>query len=119
MANRKIVDLPITGAGCGEIEIRSNGVDLTLRFSDGQMIAGTLVFDDVTAFRFRDEMHSLGFADGSYDSLIEIVDSAWYKELCDIEPDRLLSSVTGSSLTVFGYLRCGTRFGAKRLCRFQ
>lgn len=96
MTIRKAVDLPISGVGCGFIDIRSDGVQLSTGISDGQIPVGTMLFDDVTAFRFRDEMHSLGYADGSYDTVVEIVDSEWVRELLEIEPKQILGSVNGS-----------------------
>lgn len=96
MTIRKIIDLPISGVGCGFIDIRSNGAELRVGISDGQIPAGTIFFDDVTAFRFRDEMHSLGYADGSYDTVVEIVDSEWVRELREIEPEQILGTVEGS-----------------------
>jgi len=78
-------------------------------FTDGMRPAGVLQFGDVTAFRFRDEMHSLGFANESYDCLVEVVESDWHKELCRIEPDHLLVTVKESKhfavlLSSNGYL---------------
>lgn len=96
MNGLKVVDLPISGVGCGEIKIESDGVALTVSLTDGELAAGRLSFDDVTAFRFRDEMHSRGFIQESYDTLVEILESDWLHELIEIEPKQILGSVEGS-----------------------
>ncbi len=92
----KVIDLPISGAGCGLIDLRSDGVELRVAISNGDIPTGVIFFDNVTAFRFRDEMHSLGYADGSYDTVVEIVDSKWLKKLVEIEPVQIMGSVKGS-----------------------
>jgi len=38
------------------------------------------------AFRFVDELHSAGFAPGSYDAVVEIAPSPWLEHLRAIEP---------------------------------
>ena len=96
MTVRKVIDLPISGVGCGFIDIRSDGVQLSVGISDGQIPAGTVLFDDVTAFRFRDEMHSRGFVGESYDTVVEVIDSDWVRELLEIEPEQILGSAEGS-----------------------
>src|SRR5688572_24485928 len=94
MTVREIVNLPISGAGCGFIDIRSTGVHLSVGISDSHIPAGAISFNHVTAFRFRDEMHSLGYANGSYDTVVEIVDSEWHRQILEIEPERIHASAT-------------------------
>jgi hypothetical protein len=96
ITSHKIIDLPISGAGCGIIDIHSDGVQLIVRLSDGEIDAGTILFDEVAAFRFRGEMHSLGYADGSYDTVVEIINSIWLSELIEIEPEQIHRTVRGS-----------------------
>lgn len=96
MTAQKVLDLPISGVGCGEIKIESDGVFIRVDLTDGEHNAGQLVFHDVTAFRFRDEMHSRGFIEDSYDTVVEISDSPWLSELIEIEPQQILGSVVGS-----------------------
>lgn len=114
MIARKTLDLPISGVGCGFIDIRSDGVQLAVGISDGQVPVGTIRFDDVTAFRFRDEMHSRGFIGESYDTVVEVIDSDWLQELIAIEPNQILASVKGSRhfavlLSSNGYLEVITK----------
>jgi hypothetical protein len=96
MTSQKLIDLPISGVGCGEIKIEADGVGLSVCLTDGEIAAGRLSFDEVTAFRFRDEMHSRGFVEESYDTLVEILDSDWLRDLLDNEPKQILGSVEGS-----------------------
>jgi hypothetical protein len=122
MTAAKVFDLPISGIGCGEIKIESNGVFLRVSLTDGIVDAGQLFFDDVTAFRFRDEMHSRGFIAESYDTLFEIQESAWLKELIEIEPEQILGSVVGSRhfvvfLSSNGYLEVIAKTVELRPCK--
>jgi len=94
----KVLDLPIGGAGCGDIQIASDGDSLTLTyqyFSGGQSHSRALQFDDVDAFRFHDEMRSRGFCPGSYDTVVEIRDSEWLAELIEKEPEQILGTTRG------------------------
>ena len=89
MKIEKIVKLPISGSGCGSVKLTSLGVMLLIEFEyhqEGRDRIGSINFEGVTAYRFRDELHSLGYFKGSYDSLVEIQDSDWIKELLHIEP---------------------------------
>lgn len=85
-------------AGCGAIRLLFEATDLLLEYEGhdegGEPIVGRLRFVSVIAFRYRDEMHSLGFAEGSYDSVLTFDDSAWLNELSGIEP-RGISDVVG------------------------
>jgi hypothetical protein len=73
--------------------LTSDGAGLTVHLRNGEVPAGELVFDGVTAFRFRNELHSLGFIPGSYDRLVEVIESDWLAELAAIEPTRISPSV--------------------------
>ena len=82
---------------------------LEVEVFDGQRRAGRLVFDTVAAFRFRDEMHSLGYAEDSYDTVVEIEDSDWLKHILSIEPESILLTAKRSKhfavmLSSNGYL---------------
>ncbi len=96
--DRQVLDLPIPGSGCGDIRLSADGSQLVAEYEylsegDDRNIVGRLSFSGVTAFRFRNEMHSLGFAEGSYDTLVEIIDSEWRRELLGIEPSGIWGSV--------------------------
>jgi hypothetical protein len=81
---RKLFDLPIPQSGCGNTQLESDGITVTLRFEyrlNGKDLVGTIQFRGVVAYRYRDELHSLGYASEAYESVAEIVDSPWCKEL--------------------------------------
>ena len=84
-----IVSLPVGGAGCDRATFTTKGVDMTLAVTgavgepDGTWLA---VFKRFVAFRFRDEMHSFGFLDASYDALCELLHSSWITEMDEIRP---------------------------------
>ena len=104
-----VLNLPISGAGCGAIRLITDGVEFEVEVFDGQRRAGRLVFDTVAAFRFRDEMHSLGYAEDSYDTVVEIEDSDWLKHILSIEPESILLTAKRSKhfavmLSSNGYL---------------
>jgi len=91
----KIMDLPISGSGCLWARFVYGDTDGTLEFcySDqqtGNPSIGNLLFPHVMSFRFRDEMHSLGFSSESYESVAEVVDSKWLVEMENIEPKQIL-----------------------------
>ncbi len=114
MSERAVLALPITDAGCGDIRVVATSTRLDAEyqyFSEALNIdrIGIIRFVGLGAYRFRGELQSLGFAEGSYDSLVEIVDSAWCKELLSIEPNGIWGSVaTKKHFAVFfsnnGYL---------------
>lgn len=98
MKSQKVLDLPIGGAGCGEIGISSDGTSVAVRYEyldGGHSVVKTLRFDDVVAFRFHDEMHSRGFCPESYDAVVEIGRSEWLAELIGKEPEQILGSAKG------------------------
>jgi hypothetical protein len=109
MIAKVVVDLPLSGAGCGAIQVSTDGVDLEVSVYSGIRKIGKLSFDTVTAFRFRDEMHSLGFVEGSYDAVVEIAESEWLSQTLAIEPDAIhLTAKTSKHFAVMfssnGYL---------------
>jgi hypothetical protein len=80
MKTEKIARFPISGSGCGSVKLTSLGVMLLIEFEyhrEGRERIGSINFEGVTAYRFRDELHSLGFIKESYDSLVEIQGSDW------------------------------------------
>ena len=96
--SRLVRDLPIPGAGCGDIRMRSDGCQFLIEYEyrsdeDGRDLIGAICFSEVTGYRFRDEMHSKGFVEGSYDALVEIINSEWCRELLDAEPNGTWGSV--------------------------
>lgn len=108
----KVFDLGVGGAGCSDIRISTIGVSLLAEVQylvAGRTATETVVYSDVIAFRFRDEMHSQGFYEQAYDTVIEVFDSQWLHELAAIEPTGLLSGVAGKRhfatlFSNFGYL---------------
>ena len=113
--------LPVGGSGSGDSRLTFDG-DLLLEFGcseDQRGSAGAIKFYDVIAFRFRDEMHSLGFVESSYDSIVEVPDSDWYRELLRIEPHSSLRTIKDKHhyacfLSDSGYLEIiASRFEAR------
>jgi len=79
-----LVTLPITGSGCDDVRITYKGADLTAEYECGgygMAATGAIQFDWAIAHRFRNEQHSRGFLEESYDCLIEISNSKWLSEL--------------------------------------
>jgi hypothetical protein len=89
MTAKVVIDLPLSGAGCGAIQLSTDGVDLEVSVYSGLRKIGKLSFDTVVAFRFRDEMHSLGFLEESYDAVVEIAQSEWLSQILALEPDAI------------------------------
>ena len=84
MKTKKLLDLPIPKSGCGNSQFQSDGITVALRFeyrSHGKDFIGVIQFREVVAYRYRDELHSLGYASEAYESVAEIADSEWCKEL--------------------------------------
>lgn len=84
--------LPVGGAGCGDIRLVGNGLELFLEFEfrrEGRDLIGSVKFGGLIAHRFFGEMHSQGFVPSSYDNIIEITESAWQKHLFKIEPANM------------------------------
>lgn len=80
MGTKKVLDLRTSQSGCGDIRITFDGLTLIIEYefsSGGNDFVGGVIFDNVIAYRFRDELHSHGFETSSYDAIIEIVDSDW------------------------------------------
>lgn len=94
----KVIDLGIGSAGCHDIRVTMHGgsVLVEVPYSVGRTYtAQSLLFHNAIAFRFRDEMHSLGFWPEANDTVIDVVDSIWLKELANIEPAGLLYGIAG------------------------
>ena len=114
MIERTVLELPITDAGCGTIRIvaSSTRLDAEYEYFSRELetdAIGIIRFKDVRAYRFRGELQSLGFVESSYDTLVEIVDSKWRRELLKIEPKGISGGVGSKKhLAVFfssnGYL---------------
>ena|SRR5438105_10733586 len=98
MAARILYRLPTPDHGCGNIELSTDGVELTVRYEyweDGRDLIGGVQFEVVLAFRFHNETHSFAFPSckESYDAIAEVTDSDWLKQMiaCEI-PGMLLSA---------------------------
>ena len=76
--------LPITSSGCGSIRMTSSSVSLILELEynerQGPQVGG-LEFQGMIAMRFRNEMHSKGSPLKSYDTLVEVPDSKWRRQV--------------------------------------
>src|SRR6266850_2566526 len=84
MNTKKLVDLPIPQSGCGNTQLLSDGISLTLHFEyrkAGRDLIGTIRFQGVVAHRYRDELHSVGYESEAYESIAEIQNSPWCAEL--------------------------------------
>ena len=95
MQPRKVFDLPIGQAGCQNISLSSDGIDLTVHYDfvlEGRIRSGTIHFDDVTAFQFVDERHGT-HVPGAYDAIVEVLPSDWISKLASKEPKVRLESV--------------------------
>jgi len=84
MKPKKLFDLPIPQSGCGNTQFQSDGITVTLQFEyrlQGKDFVGVIHFRGVVAYRYRDELHSLGYASEAYESVAEIAHSEWCNEL--------------------------------------
>jgi hypothetical protein len=89
MTLKKIVVLPGSGAGCGDAQVIASPPDLKVEFeysADGKDFIGALMFFGVIAYRFRNEMHSQGYINESYDAVIEVSNSVWLRDIAQEEP---------------------------------
>jgi hypothetical protein len=83
MNSKKLFDLPIPQSGCGNTELVSDGISVVLRFEyrrEKRDFIGKIQFQGVIAYRYRDELHSLGYSSEAYESVAEILDSPWCSE---------------------------------------
>jgi hypothetical protein len=84
MKTKKLFDLPIPQSGCGNTRFQSDGITVTLLFEfrlHAKDLVGVIQFKGVVAYRYRDELHSVGYASEAYESVAEVADSEWCKEL--------------------------------------
>lgn len=92
MKSKNVHRLSVGGAGCGDVRICSIGTSLRVEYEyrqDKQDLIGVLEFEDMIAFRFREEMYSAGFLEASYDAVLTVERSSWLKELAKIRPSGL------------------------------
>jgi hypothetical protein len=97
MTARMLYRLPTSDVGVGNIEITTDGVELTIRYEyweDGRDIVGVVQFEVVLAFRFHDEAHSFAFPSckESYNAIAEVTESDWLKQLIAMEVGLPLSA---------------------------
>lgn len=91
MKPKRLVELPVPGSGCGDVQICSEANNIRVEYEyrrDGVDWVGCVHFLNVIAFRFRDELHSVGYCSESYDSVAQIDGSDWLKELIEGEPSN-------------------------------
>ena len=93
---KKIFSIPTDDAGCDAIRIAATPVVLVtdvLRYKGRQERPFVrITFNNVIAFRFSDEMRTLSPIEGSFDTIVEIIDSNWLDELRLQEPADLALS---------------------------
>ena len=84
MTTKALVILPVPGSGCDDIRVTGVGADLQVEYQYGEggtQTIGALTFDWAIAYRFNDEKHARGFDSKSYDTLVEVEESPWLREL--------------------------------------
>jgi hypothetical protein len=89
MTTTAIHQLAVPDSGCGDIRVRFENLELGVEYefrAAGQDQLGHLRFVGVVAFRFVNELHSVGFASGSYDAVVEISPSPRMEQLRALEP---------------------------------
>lgn len=94
MKTNKLLELRTSGSGCGDIRMVFDGITLTVEYEFCSKIGNEVAsvrFDGVIAHCFRDEMHSYGFPDSSYDAIVEVDSSDWIKQLASDEPKNVRS----------------------------
>ncbi len=117
----KLLDLPIPQSGCGDTRLISDCVSLSIEFEyksgDADMV-GTIHFAHVKAYRFSPES-SLGvFRSEAYESVAEVLDSGWSKEIGGEVPAARPSrhfNVFLSSNGTFEVLAASVRLAEPRL----
>lgn len=85
-------ELPVGGPGCGDLRIGGSLVNISVMYEyyDGVAKAesvGTVNFTYARAMRFCSEPLARGWDRQAYDTLIEIEDSPWIRELAAPEPE--------------------------------
>lgn len=89
------IKLHRSGSGTRAIRIVTTPPYLKVEyeFHNGEQDAlGTIAFDGVIAFRFRDELRSLGNEKSSLDAVAVVECSNWILELAKIEPSMFADS---------------------------
>lgn len=85
----RLTYLPMSTSGCGDTRLVSDSVSLLIEYEyrlNGKDLIVGVRFDHVVAYRFRSEMHSLGYSSDAYRSVCIIDPSAWKEELRALEP---------------------------------
>lgn len=98
MKVKKLLELPISGSGCANIRVIASSAELLVMYGfnsekDSSRLIGQILFDSVIAYSFRNTMHSEDYAEGSYDSLVEVSGSNWINWLLEIEPPMIGNTV--------------------------
>lgn len=84
MRARKLADLPIPQSGCGNTRLCCDGLTLELAYEyrcNGKDMIGVIRFEEVVAYRFRNEINSGGYLSEAYEAIAEALDSSWQTEL--------------------------------------
>ena len=71
----------------------ADGINLSVEYrylESGELRVGVVEFAYFVAYRFRGELHSEGSPLESYDSIVEIHDSDWLREIVRVEPPGTL-----------------------------
>jgi hypothetical protein len=82
--------LPVPSTSFTDVTFEAHRGTVTIRFEfrhDGESHRGGLRFENVRAYRAREEGHSTAWhVKGVYDTLAEVMDSDWVGELAAAEP---------------------------------
>lgn len=84
MTDQTVIKLPVSGAGLGDIEIHSNGTNLTVRYEyrkEGKDLIGAIAFSFVCTFRYTGEMFGPLSRECNYDELSIVETSDWLAEV--------------------------------------
>lgn len=88
----------------GDLRMFFDGLNLLVEYEysgSGKHWIGGIGFNEVVAFRYRNEMHGLDFASGSLDAVVEIRNSPWLAHLVDAEPKGIWGAVGKRHYAVF------------------
>src|ERR1017187_3323087 len=77
-----------------DVKFEFSGAEFIIRFDydrDGLIFKSGLIFEGTRCFRFHAEIHCSAWqVETAYDTLVEVVDSAWIKEIRNITPPDLI-----------------------------
>lgn len=98
MIVKRVVELPVGSSGCERARVFSSDLDVivdVLFLRQSKLCGTVVVFNDVIAYRFNDELHSGSFPPEAFDCVVEVLESAWLRELAVREPKATYLGVSG------------------------